>query len=80
MLALSVVDVLIGIGLAVAGFAVVALVCVAVLAMIQLILPSTDAGADEIDRLYPPEIEQAAVEEEPAEAGEVPGIDTEANA
>jgi hypothetical protein len=81
MLALSVVDVLIGIGLAVAGFVVVALVCVAVLAMIQLILPSTDAGAAEIDRLHPPaEIEQQAEEDEPAEEGGIPSIDTEANA
>lgn len=80
MLALSVFDVLIGIGLAVAGFVVVALVCVAVLAMIQLILPSTDAGAAEIDRLHPPEIEQQVAEAEPAEDGEVPGVDTEANA
>ena len=80
ILALSVVDVLIGIGLAAAGFVVVALVCVAVLAMLQLILPSTDAGAAEIDRLHPPEIETQASEAEPAGEGEVPSIDTEANA
>lgn len=80
MLALSVFDVLIGLGFAIAGFVVVALVCVAVLAMIQLILPSTDAGAAEIDRLHPPEIEQQAAEAEPAEERDVPSIDTEANA
>jgi hypothetical protein len=80
MLALSVFDVLIGIGLAVAGFTVVALVCVAVLAMIQLILPSTDAGAAEIDRLHPPEIAQQAAGDEAAEEGGAPSVDTEANA
>jgi hypothetical protein len=77
MLAVSVFDVLIGIGLAAAGFVVVALVCVAVLAMLQVILPSTDAGAAEIDRLNPPETEDPATK---AEDGDVPRIDTEANA
>jgi hypothetical protein len=76
MLALSVFDILIGIGLAAAGFVVVALVCVAVLAMLQVILPSTDAGAAEIDRLHPPEVEHV----EPADEGEVPSLDTEADA
>jgi hypothetical protein len=53
-IAVSALDVLLGIGLAAAGFLVVALVCAGVLAMLQLVLPSADAGAAEIDRLHPP--------------------------
>jgi hypothetical protein len=75
-IALSALDVMLGIGLAAAGFVVVALVCAAVLAMLQLVLPSADAGAAEIDRLHPPEGE-GQDEEEVADSLEV---DTEANA
>ena len=53
-IAVSPLDVLLGIGLAAAGFLVVALVCAGVLAMLQVVLPSADAGAAEIDRLHPP--------------------------
>jgi hypothetical protein len=53
--AFSIVDVLLVIGLGAAGFLVVALVCAGVLAMLQLILPSTDSGAAAVDRLHPPE-------------------------
>ena len=49
VLALSVVDVLLFLGLGLAGFVVVALVCAAVLAMLHAVLPSTDAGAAEVD-------------------------------
>jgi hypothetical protein len=74
MLALSAVDILLGVGLALAGFLVVALVCAAVLAMLQLVLPSADAGAAEIDRLHPPQPE--------AEPGRAEGseLDTEVDA
>ena len=54
-LAVSPVDVLLVIGLGAAGFLVVALVCAGVLAMLQLILPSNDAGAAAIDRLDQPD-------------------------
>jgi hypothetical protein len=74
VLALSVVDVLVGIGLAAAGFLVVALVCAAVLAMLQVVLPSVDAGAAEIDRLHPPDSELGA------EVGDAAPIDTEVDA
>jgi hypothetical protein len=72
VLAFSAIDVLVGLGLAVAGFIVVALVCVAVLAVLQVVLPSTDSGADDVDRLHPP----PAADPDPA-ADE---LDTEANA
>jgi hypothetical protein len=72
VLALSAVDVLIGLGLAVAGFIVVALVCAAVLAVLQVVLPSTDSGADDVDRLHPP---PAADRDAAADA-----LDSEANA
>ena len=74
VLALSVVDVLVGIGLAAAGFLVVALVCAAVLAMLQVVLPSVDAGAAEIDRLHPPDSELGA------EVGDAAPIDSEVDA
>jgi hypothetical protein len=74
VIAVSALDVLLGIGLAAAGFVVVALVCAAVLAMLQVVLPSADAGAAEIDRRHPPEGEP---EDEAAASDEV---DTEANA
>lgn len=45
----SVVDVLEVVGVGAAGFLVVALVCAGVLAMLQVILPSTDSGAAELD-------------------------------
>ena len=48
-LAVSPVDVLLVVGLGTAGFLVVALVCAGVLAMLQMILPSSDAGADAVD-------------------------------
>jgi hypothetical protein len=50
VLAVSALDVLMVVGLSAAGFIVVALVCAGVLAMLQLILPSADSGAAEIDR------------------------------
>jgi hypothetical protein len=54
VLAFSALDALLTLGLATAGFIVVALVCAAVLAVLQVVLPSTDSGAAEIDRLNPP--------------------------
>ncbi|HSP65072.1 MAG TPA: hypothetical protein VLO10_02675 [Candidatus Deferrimicrobium sp.] len=73
VLAFSALDALLGVGLAAAGFLLVALVCAAVLAVLQLVLPSTDSGAAELDRLSAP-VEQA---DEPQAATEV---DSEANA
>jgi hypothetical protein len=72
-LAFSVVDVLLGVGLAAAGFLVVVLVCAGVLAMLQLVLPSADAGAAEIDRLHQPQSEPEV------DAGATP-VDTEVDA
>ncbi len=72
-LAFSPLDVVIGLGLAIAGFVVVALVCVAVLAALQVVLPSTDSGAAEIDRLHPP----GADEDRTADPA---GLDSEVNA
>ncbi len=76
VLALSALDILIGAGLAVAGFVVVALVCAAVLAALQVVLPSTDSGAAEIDR--------ADAAGQPGEgdegADDQAGLDTGANA
>jgi hypothetical protein len=63
VLAFSALDALLTLGLAAAGFIVVALVCAAVLAVLQLVLPSTDSGAAEIDRLNPPSEEGGAPEE-----------------
>jgi hypothetical protein len=57
VLAFSALDALLDVGLAVAGFIVVAMVCAAVLAALQVVLPSTDSGAAEADRLRPPEEE-----------------------
>jgi hypothetical protein len=69
VLAVSAVDVLLFVGLGAAGFIVVALVCAGVLAMLQLILPSTDAGAVAADRLDPPEqTTGAGVDQPPADA------------
>ncbi len=51
VVALSVVELLQGIGLAVAGFVVVALVCAGILAVLHVVLPSTDAGAEAVDRV-----------------------------
>ncbi len=51
LIAFSVFDVLLVLGLGAAGFLVVAVVCVAVLAMLQLVLPAADTGAAELDRL-----------------------------
>ncbi len=48
-LGVSVVDALLVVGLGAAGFVVVALVCVAVLAMLHLVLPAVDSGAAELD-------------------------------
>ena len=78
-LAFSALDALLGLGLAVAGFLVVALVCAAVLAMLHVVLPSTDSGAAEIDRLHPPpddadQISSGDAPDEPA------GLDSEVNA
>ncbi len=55
VLAFSALDALLVVILAAAGFVVVALVCAAILAVLHVVLPSTDSGADEIDRLHPPE-------------------------
>lgn len=49
LVALSPVDVVLFVVLGAAGFLVVILVCAGVLAMLQLILPSADAGAAAID-------------------------------
>lgn len=49
-LAVSITDVLLVVGLGAAGFVVVVLVCTAVLALLQFILPATDAGAEEVER------------------------------
>jgi hypothetical protein len=73
VIAFSALDALLDVGLAVAGFIVVALVCAAVLAALQVVLPSTDSGAVELDRLRPSEAEGT----EEADAAE---LDTEANA
>jgi hypothetical protein len=50
-LAVSAIDVLLVVGLGAAGFLVVVLVCAGVLAMLHLILPSTDAGAAAVDHV-----------------------------
>jgi hypothetical protein len=55
LIGFSVFDVLLALGLGAAGFLVVALVCAAVLAMLQLVLPAADTGAAELDRLAAPE-------------------------
>jgi hypothetical protein len=55
-LAVSAVDVLLFLGLGAAGFIVVALVCAGVLGMLQVILPSADAGAVAADRLHESEV------------------------
>ncbi len=59
LLAFSALDALLALGLAAAGFVVVALVCAAVLAALQVVLPSTDSGAAELDRLHPPAADEA---------------------
>jgi hypothetical protein len=71
-LAVSAIDVLLFLGLGAAGFLVVALVCAGVLALLQLILPSSDAGAEAADRLHPPE--------EAASATDQPELDAEVDA
>lgn len=71
-LAVSALDVLLFLGLGAAGFIVVALVCAGVLALLQMILPSTDAGAVAADRLHPPE--------EPASETDLPQVDAEVDA
>ncbi len=74
-LAFSALDALLTVVLAAAGFLVVALVCAAVLAVLHVVLPSTDSGAAEIDRLRPPdEKPEAGTEDSPDE------VDTELNA
>ena len=73
LVAFTPLDALLAVGLAAAGFIVVALVCAAVLAALQVVLPSTDSGAAEIDRLRPPEAEEA----EEADSAE---LDTGCNA
>ncbi|MGH7723335.1 MAG: hypothetical protein ACRENL_11000 [Candidatus Dormibacteria bacterium] len=82
-LALSAVDVLLGIGLAAAGFLVVALVCAAVLAVLQVVLPSADAGAAEVDRLHPPpDDDDRGGDHVPVTGGDAASVplDTEADA
>jgi hypothetical protein len=66
-LAVSAVDVLLFFGLGAAGFIVVALVCAGVLAMLQVVLPSTDAGATAADRLHPSEGAVGGLEPEPVD-------------
>jgi hypothetical protein len=79
LVAVSIVDALLVLGLGAAGFLVVALVCAAVLAMLQLVLPSADSGAKEID-------DAAAAAEEGAEETASPpaagpgGLDSGPNA
>ncbi len=53
LIAFSALDALLAVGLGAAGFIVVALVCAAVLAVLQVVLPSTDSGATEVDRRHP---------------------------
>ena len=72
-LAVSPVDVLLVVGLGTAGFLVVALVCAGVLAMLQMILPSSDAGADAVDAA-------AAASTEPVGVGPAAGVDAEGDA
>ncbi len=72
VVAFSALDALLTLGLAAAGFMVVALVCAAVLAVLQLVLPSTDSGAVEVDGLNAP------ADEAPSE--EAPEVDSDANA
>jgi hypothetical protein len=67
-LAVSVVDVLLVLGLGAAGFIVVALVCAGVLALLQLILPSTDAGAAAVDRLHASEGIVSGAEQPPVDS------------
>lgn len=76
LIAVSVPDVLLVIGLGAAGFVIVALVCAAVLAMLHLVLPATDSGAAGIDEA------SAAAEEGQTGASTPAGadLDTEANA
>jgi hypothetical protein len=73
VLAFSALDALLGIGLAIAGFIIVALVCAVVLAALHVVLPSTDSGAAELDGLEPREEEEA----QESEAGQ---LDTGRNA
>ncbi len=68
-IAFSALDALLTVGLAAAGFVVVALVCVGVLAVLQLVLPSTDSGAAEIDRRDPPGDEADPPEETEVDGG-----------
>jgi hypothetical protein len=49
LIAVSVPDILLVIGLGAAGFLIVALVCAAVLAMLHLVLPAADSGATRVD-------------------------------
>ncbi|MDQ2960438.1 MAG: hypothetical protein M3R48_05235 [Candidatus Dormibacteraeota bacterium] len=72
-LAVSIVDVLEVVGFGAAGFLVVALVCAGILAMLQVILPSTDSGAVEADRKHAEEVADGGDDQGPAP------LDTEAN-
>ena len=72
-LAVSAVDVLLVVGLGTAGFLVVALVCAGVLAMLQVILPSSDAGAAAVDAA-------AAARIETVEEGPAAGVDEQGDA
>jgi hypothetical protein len=74
VIAFSALDALLAVVLAAAGFLVVALVCAAILAVLQVVLPSTDSGAAEIDRLRPPGDQPEAGADDGAP------VDTEANA
>ena len=72
-LAVSIVDVLEVVGFGAAGFLVVALACAGVLAMLQVILPSTDSGAVEADR------KREAEDDDDREGTRPDPLDTEAN-
>lgn len=69
-LAFSPLDVLVVLGLGLAGFLVVALVCALVLALLQVVLPRTDSGAEAAAA------DQAAREPSEPEPGVDSGADT----
>ncbi|MDQ6848270.1 MAG: hypothetical protein M3019_11945 [Candidatus Dormibacteraeota bacterium] len=70
VLAFSALDALLVVILAAGGFVAVTLVCAAILAVLHLVLPSTDSGADEIDRLHPPEEGALPADPAPLDSGE----------
>ena len=68
-LAVWALDVLVVLGLGTAGFLFVGVVCAGVLAMLQLNLPSTDAGAAAADRPAPADEVGADADQPPVDAG-----------